>query len=572
MVSVTKEDSVAIDPVRLIFENGKTFHGRVFAKSCDRYAEVVFNTGMTGYQEILTDPSYQGQAVVMTYPLIGSYGINDEDFESRKIFLEALLVKEYIDFPSNWQSRHTLKAYLEKYGVLGVQGLDTRAITRHIREKGACKAVLTTSNDDPQVFIDRLKRTHVIAGINAAKHASCEQNYRWNSSTTSRFKVAVIDCGIKYNILRLLGQQGCDCHVFSSTTHSSKILGQNFDGVLFSNGPGDPEAVHDVMMLAKSLLGKLPIFGICLGHQILGLALGCKTFKLQFGHHGNNHPIKNLSTGLVEITSQNHNFVLDPDSLDENIEVTHVNLNDNTVAGIRHKFYQAFSVQYHPEASPGPSDSRYLFRQFVEMMEEHAKIRHCKPAPKKKAINLFVRQSYTEAGQSEMGIIQGVLDAIKGLDNAPYPLAFLTGEMACSKTNFTSEFEKSFNLSFSPQNFRSIRAGLLARADAFIIIRTGMSESTAFEVALSLANPRKIPLFFAIWEKTPIKTTFLKNLESSTQAHYHVFKQPVDLLEPLKDFFKLVGSQEGHLNDEIINSSQRKLFNIHSDVEMGATA
>ena len=358
-------------PVRVIFQDGQVFHGRAFALSGDRYAEVVFNTGMTGYQEILTDPSYKGQAVVMTYPLIGSYGINEEDSESHRIFLEALLVKEYIPFPSNWRSGMSLKDYLTKHDVLGVEGLDTRAMTRYIREKGACKAAITTYDGPVEMFTQRLGESSPIFGVNMVHDASCERSYRWPKPDCSDYRIAVLDCGIKHNILRLLYEENMDCTVFNSVTHIDRILNGDFDGVFISNGPGDPEYVYSVTELVKRVIGKIPIFGICLGHQILGQALGAKTFKLKFGHHGVNHPVKNLRTGQIEITSQNHNFAIDPKTLPENVEVTHVNLNDHTVSGIRHKTLPAFSVQYHPESAPGPHDSRYLFKEFYAMVAEH---------------------------------------------------------------------------------------------------------------------------------------------------------------------------------------------------------
>lgn len=359
--------------VRVVFQDGRVFHGKTFALSGDKYAEVVFNTGMTGYQEILTDPSYKGQAVVMTYPLIGSYGINNEDAESKRVYLEALLVKEYIATPSNWRSTCTLRDYLLEHGVLGVEGLDTRAMTKYLREKGACKAAITTYDAPVKELTARLSETSPIFGINMVNDVSCDKSYRWPRPENSDFKIAVIDCGAKHNILRLFHENRLDCTVFSSSTHIDTILGGGFDGIFISNGPGDPEYVHNVTELVERILGKLPLFGICLGHQILGQALGAKTYKLKFGHHGLNHPIKNLVTGKVEITSQNHNFALERESLPSNVEITHVNLNDNTVAGIRHKTLPAFSVQYHPEAAPGPHDSRYLFKEFYAMIAAHKK-------------------------------------------------------------------------------------------------------------------------------------------------------------------------------------------------------
>ncbi|MEZ0371081.1 MAG: glutamine-hydrolyzing carbamoyl-phosphate synthase small subunit, partial [Candidatus Sericytochromatia bacterium] len=284
---------------RLIFDDGTIFPGKVFALSGDRYAEVVFNTAMTGYQEILTDPSYSEQMVVMTYPIIGSYGINPEDIESRKIFLEALIVKEYMPFTSNWRSHKTLQRYLEENNILGVEGMDTRAITRYLRQFGAKKAVLTSSDAPIESLLVKLNTSHNIAGINISKFASCEKPFQWEKPDEVRFRVAVLDCGIKYNILRLLHSHGCECTIFPSNTHVEQILKGRFDGMFLSNGPGDPGPIVDVVDTISQVLGKLPFFGICLGHQLLGQALGIRTYKLRFGHHGANHPIKNLRTGRV---------------------------------------------------------------------------------------------------------------------------------------------------------------------------------------------------------------------------------------------------------------------------------
>ncbi len=357
---------------RLAFENGKVFYGEAFSGEGERFGEVVFNTAMSGYQEVLTDPSYCGQMVVMTYPLIGSYGINKADDESRSIFLEAFITKEYIDFPSNFLSEKTLKTYLNEHNILGVQGFDTRALTRFIRENGAQKAILTTLDESDAAIIEKAKRSAGMVGQNLAVKVSTNASYIWEKNNSASFKVAVIDCGVKYNILRLLTKLGCECHVFPVSVTASEILNQGFNGLFISNGPGDPEPVLSVIKLIQDVLGKLPVFGICLGHQLLGLALGGKTYKLQFGHHGANHPVKNLFTQKVEITSQNHGFCVDINSLNTNdVEISHINLNDNTVEGIRHKRYPAFSVQYHPEAAPGPNDSMYLFTEFIQLMEKH---------------------------------------------------------------------------------------------------------------------------------------------------------------------------------------------------------
>ncbi len=355
---------------RLIFPDGKIFYGRVFAQGENCTAEVVFNTAMVGYQEVLTDPSYRGQMVVMTYPMMGNYGINEEDVESKEIHVKALLVKEYIDFPSNWRSTQTLKQYLEAHQVIGVEGFDTRAITKYLRQFGVAKAILTTSDAPAEQLITHLKATNLVKDLDLVAEVTCSNTYQ-HIGTQKSLRVAVIDGGAKQNILRILQQHDCSYTVFPFNAKVDEILSQNFDGVLLSNGPGDPRDLQDLVKTVRQLVGKLPIFGICLGHQILGLALGAKIEKLKFGHHGINHPIKNLQTQAVEITSQNHNYVIAPNSFDENkVTVTHINLLDNTIAGIRHTEYPAFSVQYHPEAAPGPLDSRYLFEDFVGMMEE----------------------------------------------------------------------------------------------------------------------------------------------------------------------------------------------------------
>jgi len=357
-------------PARLIFHDAKEFSGKLFALGNDSVAEVVFNTAMTGYQEILTDPSYTGQFVVMTYPMIGNYGVNDEDIESRKLFLDGLIVREYVDRPSNWRSTQTLKTYLEANNVIGMTDVDTRALTKYIRDSGAKKALITTSD----LPIDYLLRSNNLnqnmVGQNLARHVTCDTSYEWKPPSETRYRVAVIDCGVKHNILELLREGGCQCDVYSLRTPPEKILAGQYDGFFISNGPGDPEPTKSAISLIQNLLGVKPTYGICLGHQIICLALGVKTYKLKFGHHGANHPVKNFDTGRVEITSQNHGFAVDADDLDRNgLEVTHVNLNDNTISGVRKKALKVASVQYHPEASPGPHDSRYFFRDFFDLMD-----------------------------------------------------------------------------------------------------------------------------------------------------------------------------------------------------------
>jgi carbamoyl-phosphate synthase small subunit len=372
----------------LALEDGRTFSCRSFTGKGEASGEVVFNTGMTGYQEILTDPSYSGQMVVMTYPLIGNYGINPEDIESGRIQVAAFIIKEYQAYPSNFRSTTTLADYLTSHDILGVEHLDTRAITRHIRNAGAMRAIISTDDLTPASLVKRANEIPKMAGLNLAKVVTTPDPFYWESGKPQFFNpgsrpldktiwrhrgvkrsVIAFDFGIKFNILRQLEQAGFELVVVPSATSVGTIEAMAPDGILLSNGPGDPEPVSDAIETIRSLLDYRPIFGICLGHQLLGLALGAKTFKLKFGHRGANQPVKNFRSGKVEITSQNHGFAVDTESLQENdVEITHINLNDNTLEGFRHRKYPIFSVQYHPEASPGPHDARYLFDEFRQLM------------------------------------------------------------------------------------------------------------------------------------------------------------------------------------------------------------
>lgn len=369
----------------LALEDGKIFEGRSFTGHCESTGEVVFNTSMSGYQEILTDPSYCGQMVTMTYPLIGNYGINDEDVESNRIQVEALLVKEYQEYPSNWRSQMTLGDYLKASDIPGIEGIDTRALTRHIRLQGAMKAALSTMDLDPDSLVERARQAPDMIGRDLVKEVTTSDPMFWKDGRPvpldggidkfqwperdRLYRVVAMDYGVKFNILRSLEKRGCTILLMPASTESKAIDRLDPDGLFLSNGPGDPAAVTYAVDAIRGQIGKRPVFGICLGHQLMGLALGGKTFKLKFGHRGGNQPVKDLSTGKVEITSQNHGFCVDMESLkDQDVELTHINLNDNTLEGLKHRKHPLFSVQYHPEASPGPRDASYLFDRFVEMM------------------------------------------------------------------------------------------------------------------------------------------------------------------------------------------------------------
>lgn len=379
----------------IALEDGKTFESEAFAGAGEAYGELVFNTSMTGYQEILTDPSYHEQIVTLTYPLIGNYGINPEDVESARIRPSALVIGEYSRIPSNWRSRMTLKEYLESQGKIGVHHVDTRAITLHIRSLGAMKCVISTEDENKERLVEKARAWPGFVGRDIASEVSTTERYTWPGPHRGyeefpliaregvraydrvfgrppeplRFRVAVLDCGLKVNQLRLLTRLGCRCEVFPMRTPAEEILETQPDGFFISNGPGDPAGVMPIISnLRKIVMSGLPTFGICFGHQLLGLAFGGRTYKLKFGHRGGNQPVLDRTTGRVEITSQNHGFAVDIESLPPEVETTHINLNDRTSEGLRHRELPVFAVQYHPEAAPGPHDATYLFERFVNLM------------------------------------------------------------------------------------------------------------------------------------------------------------------------------------------------------------
>ena len=353
---------------KIVLENGQEFYGYGFGSNREAINEIVFNTSMVGYQEIVSDPSYTDQMVCMTYPLIGNYGMTDEDYETKMPTIGGLIVREYNDIPSNFRYTKTLGEVLDEYNIPGIYGVDTRKITRIIRDEGSQKVIITDADVSKEEALEKLKNYQIPTDM--VSRVSCKK--RWYSRAPNhKYDVVAIDCGIKLNIVRKLNEKGCNVTVVPYNISAEEILKMQPDGLFLSNGPGDPENVQTVIEVVRKLKGKLPIFGICLGHQMISLAMGAKTFKMKFGHRGGNHPVKNLQTGKIEITSQNHSYAVDAKSVeDTELEVTHINLLDNTAEGVECKKYKMFSVQYHPESAPGPQDSLYLFDKFIDLMKK----------------------------------------------------------------------------------------------------------------------------------------------------------------------------------------------------------
>ena len=352
---------------KVVLEDGSIFKGEIFGANTESSGEIVFNTSMTGYQEILTDPSYKGEIVCMTYPLIGNYGINADDFESQSPHVNGLIVREFSQDPENWRYKKKLNEYLIENNITAISGIDTRALTKRLREKGTVKGIITSERVDEKVLINKAEKTSAISGRDLISQVSRKETEVFGDNKKNR--VVLIDCGAKKNIIDSLVERGVQVIAVPASTKADEILSYKADGIMISNGPGDPKDASYVVETIKNLLGKKAIFGICLGHQLLALACGADTYKLKFGHRGANHPVKDLKSNRVYITSQNHGFAISEKSIEGlDLEVTHINVNDNTIEGIRHKKHAAFSVQYHPEASPGPEDSHYLFEQFLEMI------------------------------------------------------------------------------------------------------------------------------------------------------------------------------------------------------------
>ncbi len=385
---------------KLVLEDGRVFSGEAFGASGTRFGEVCFNTSMTGYQEVLTDPSYRGQMVAMTYPMIGNYGVNELDGESHEPHVRGFIIEELCEMPSNWRSEESLEDYFQRHDILGIQGIDTRALTKHLRTRGAMKAILTTEEISDEEAAAKATASDGTVGMDFVQEVS-QPNYTWDPDSKDsrcwvqrdprllenheaeddksdvfeplppvKYNIVAYDFGIKRNILRRLRQYGFAVEVVHAKTPASEVLAKDPDGIFLSNGPGDPSALDYIHKEVAQLIGKKPIFAICLGHQILGHAFGGKTFKLKFGHRGGNQPVKDLRSGQIAITSQNHGYAVDADSLPDDVEVTHVNLNDGTVEGLRHKEMPVFSVQYHPEAAPGPHDARYFFEEFANLIDQ----------------------------------------------------------------------------------------------------------------------------------------------------------------------------------------------------------